>query len=113
VLDGHTVREGDVLTKQAIQEWAIQGIEEIRTTNPSLGWPPADEHTVLIGTASLLDSLDLSTLIAHIENKIADVTGKDYVLQADDAMRVQKSREVTVNDLAEFVINLVDTTSRR
>src|SRR5262245_44304797 len=101
-----------MLTKQAVRDWLIQGIDEIRETNPSLGWPPGNEQTVLIGTASLLDSLDLSTLVANLEGQIADLTGRDYVLQVEQVMNLQRSRQVTVNDLAEFVVNLVDTTSR-
>jgi hypothetical protein len=95
-------------TAQAVEEWLIQGIDEIRAANPSLEWAPPDAHTILIGAGALLDSLDFSTLMANIEGRIADVTGRDYVLDVGADAAAGGSKGVTVTDLAALIVKLVE-----
>lgn len=66
-----------------------------------------DPHTVLSGVGSSLDSIDLVTLIAAIEENVEDGVGKAITIADDRAMSQKHSPFRTVGTLIDYVAQLV------
>lgn len=85
-------------------------IERIQDLDPpGLAARPGglDDETVLLGDDGLLDSLGLVTLLADVEQGIADETGTEVILSDDRAVSARSSPFRTVGSLAGFAQELV------
>jgi len=66
-----------------------------------------DDETVLLGDDGLLDSLGLVTLLADVEQGIADETGMEVALGDDQAVSARSSPFRTVGTLAGYALERV------
>mgnify|MGYP006299700893 CR=1 FL=1 len=90
------------MNNQTIQQIIIDAAEE---THPPFA-AEVREHgseTVLFGRGSTLDSLGLVTLIAAVEMRLQDATGKDILLVNEDAMSRRRSPFRTIGTLIEYI----------
>jgi acyl carrier protein len=71
-------------------------------------WPtPLEVGTVLLGEDGLLDSLGLVTLLADLEQDVADHTGVAVLLGDDQAVSARHSPFRTIGSLADYTLALV------
>lgn len=72
-----------MLSKQDVSvlvQESLKGLNEEKEDNKKI---PVSEDTVLLGTGTLLDSLDFIVIITDIEERIFAATGQDYQLSMD------------------------------
>ena len=68
-----------------------------------------DENTEIFGSKSIIDSLQLINLIVKIEEDVYDQSGKEIIVVDDEAIIIGNSPFQTVQSLAEFVYNKVES----
>jgi acyl carrier protein len=66
------------------------------------------ETFTLIGSSSLLDSMDLVTLIINIEEKIFNLMNLSITLANEKAMSRKNSPFKTVETLAEYITEILE-----
>ncbi len=81
---------------------AIVEVNQLRSFNPPVETSPASP---IFGPDASMDSLGLATLLAIVEEKVADELGLDISLLSDDAMSLSESPFRTVRTLAEFLVS--------
>ena len=89
------------IVETAIRELNIKNEEENMDVKPD---------TVLLGTASTLDSIDLINLIVAIEDKIKTKYGQSITLVNERAMSSEDSPFGTVSSLVGYLEELVSET---
>jgi acyl carrier protein len=85
-------------------------VEKVQDLDPPnlVAWSaPLDEGTVLLGEGGLLDSLGLVTLLADLEQDVADQTGVAITIGDDQAMSARHSPFRTIGSLADYTLGLI------
>jgi acyl carrier protein len=66
-----------------------------------------DDNTEIFGSKSIIDSLQLISLIVKIEEDVYDQIGKEIIVVDEAAVIVGNSPFQTVKSLTEFVYNKI------
>ena len=82
----------------------VQAANDLLESIP--GATPADENTILIGEESILESMDLVSLIVDVEGRIEKETGLSLTLTDERAMSRDHSPFQTVSTLADYILEL-------
>ena len=77
-----------------------------RKDNPSIGG--VGQTTSLIGRGSVLDSLDLVTLVIDVEQRLEQDYHLSFALADDRAMSQRNSPFRTVESLTDYIMKLID-----
>ena len=88
---------------EKIYELVIKQLEELNETLPIEQQFVADKNTVLFGNNSNIDSLSLVSVIVDLETVFSDEYGQDISLTDDRAMIREISPFTNVQNLAEYI----------
>jgi len=67
-----------------------------------------DESFVLFGDGSIIDSLDLVSVIVDVESEISDITDTAIALTDDRALSQEVSPFDSVKNLADYIMILLE-----
>ena len=81
----------------------INQLNELNETLPPEQQFVADQHTVLFGNNSNIDSLSLVSVIVDLETVFSDEYGQDISLTDDRAMTREISPFTNVQNLADYI----------
>lgn len=95
-----------MITKNDVLEIIYEAIDELNLYNGS--FIPKEEHTVLFGVSSEIDSLDFVSLIVDIEKRIEDKYGLVLSLTTEKAMSRQNSPFKAISSLTDYILTLVN-----
>lgn len=86
-----------------IYDLVINHLEELIETLPEEQRFVADKNTVLFGKNSSIDSLSLVSVIVDLETALSEEYGQDISLTDDRAMTREISPFSNVQNLAEYI----------
>ena len=90
-----------------IYELVINQLKELNETLPEHQQFVADKDTVLFGNNSNIDSLSLVSVIVDLESVFSDEYGQDISLTDDRAMTREISPFSNVQNLVEYIKELL------
>lgn len=92
---------------EAVAALVIGGIRELLAQRNSSPTSELTEETLLLGRASLLDSLGIVTLVVDLEERIAQEYDIILTLADERAMSQRHSPFRTVRSLTEYICSLI------
>jgi len=88
--------------KKIVMDSLISVLDENGIKNISV-----DDNTEIFGSKSIIDSLQLISLIVKIEEDVYDQVGKEIIVVDEAAVIIGNSPFQTVQSLTEFVYNKI------
>lgn len=95
-----------VPTQESILAIIFQALTNLNLERDPANQVPLDIDTVLFGSASLLDSLALVSVISDVEMAVSDATGEPISLTDDEALSQPVSPFTDVRTLCTYVLGL-------
>jgi acyl carrier protein len=95
-------------SKTSIVETIINVLSDLVDTLPDDQKFEPNLNTILFGTGSTIDSLTLVSFIVDLESLLSEKYSQSISLTDDRAMTREKSPFNSVNDLAEYIEEIID-----
>jgi acyl carrier protein len=97
-------------SETSLVETIIKALKDLVDTLPDDQKFVPDLNTVLFGTGSTIDSLTLVSFIVDLESLLSEKYSQSISLTDDRAMTREKSPFSSVNDLVEYIEEIIDPT---
>lgn len=97
-------------SKAVIVEIIVKTLNDLVDTLPDDQKFEPNLGTILFGTGSTIDSLTLVSFIVDLESLLSHKYSQSISLTDDRAMTREKSPFSSVNDLAEYIEEIIDPT---
>lgn len=92
--------------KEKIKALVMNSFNELKDTN-DFDYE-IDDETILLGENSVMDSFDFVSLIATVEEKIADEFDKSIAIVSERAFSMKHSPFKTIDRIVDYIIDLLD-----
>ena len=76
--------------------------------NPKLLINDLNLTTILYGSQSVLDSLDLINLVVNVESQVNEKLGKNLLLVDDSVLSEENSPFETIGTLSSYIVKLLN-----
>jgi len=100
-----------MVTKKRITELIVKTLNDLIDTFPEAERFTPNNNTILFGPGSTIDSLTLVSFIVDLEEILSNEFSQDISLTNDKAMTREKSPFSSIDDLAAYIIEVIDPTS--
>ena len=97
-----------MITKEKISDLIIKTLNDLIDTFPEAERFTPNNNTILFGQGSTIDSLTLVSFVVDLEAILSTEFSQDISLTNDQAMTREKSPFSSVNDLAEYIVEIID-----
>lgn len=98
------------LTQESVLAIIFKALANLNLERDEANQVPVGIDTAIFGGDSLLDSLDLVSVIADVEMAVSDALGESISLTDDEALTQEKSPFADVRTLCAYTLQL---TSRK
>ncbi len=95
-------------SKEFIVETIVKTLNDLVDTLPDDQKFEPHLNTILFGTGSTIDSLTLVSFIVDLESLLSEEYSQSISLTDDRAMTREKSPFSSINDLAEYIEEIID-----
>lgn len=93
-----------MMTEEGIQKIIIKNLVTLLDDFHIETDKEVSSTTIIYGNEGVLDSMGLVSLVADVENEIAEVSGKSITLASEKAMSRSRSPFHTVSTLTDFCL---------
>jgi len=97
-----------MITKEKISGFILKILSDLIDTFPEAERFIPNDDTILFGQGARIDSLTLVSFVVDLEALLSDEYTQEISLTDDRAMTRAKSPFNSVNDLAEYIQEIVD-----
>lgn len=97
-----------MITHEKISGFILKTLTDLIDTFPEAERFTPNNETILFGQGSTIDSLTLVSFIVDLESLLSDEFSQTISLTDDRAMTREKSPFNSVNDLAEYIVEIID-----
>ena len=97
-----------VITQEKISHFILRTLQDLIDTFPEAERFTPNNDTILFGQGSTIDSLTLVSFIVDLEALLSEEFSQIISLTDDRAMTREKSPFNSVNDLAEYIVEIID-----
>jgi acyl carrier protein len=96
------------IKKEEVTKFILETLNNLIDTFPESDKFVPSNDTILFGPGSNIDSLSLVSFIVDLETTFPDKFSREISLTDDRAMTRQKSPFSSVNDLTEYIMEVVE-----
>lgn len=96
------------ITQESALRIIFQALTHLNEERDAANQVPLATGTALFGKDSLLDSLDLVSVIVDVEGAVSDEVGAPILLTSDEALNQEQSPFATVEALCAYILHVTE-----
>ncbi|MDA2933356.1 hypothetical protein MYX82_03325 [Acidobacteria bacterium AH-259-D05] len=98
-----------MLSKQQVKDLVRESLIMLNEEKKEDQKIPVADDTALLGSGTLLDSVDFIVIVINIEERLQALTGHEIQLTADLRLLHEDSPSLTVAVLSEHIVTILQT----